>query len=227
MAGLALGAAPGVSGTQWLALDSLHALMVALLCGGAGHVLELLTALRTNGTVARAINDEVLTTTAREVEARSELLARAERQQRWVDMMESQVSDHKQAMAEMASRLAGLGEDRVRTLRGFSHDLRNPLTALSAGAGDTTRGGCSARESVGEGSWTAERADACNSGDSGKAQPPPPPSAPRTVKPRISLVADPRRSHRAGGGTQLQPVRRLPWCALSVSRSRLAGASEA
>ncbi len=130
MGGLLLAGGLGTALWNWIGIDAFHAILVALLGAGAGQVFELRRALRINQSVALAVNDESISVFAKEVEARSELLELAGRQQRWVDLMEQQVTEHREAMADMATRLEKLGERRVRTLRGFSHDLRNPLTAL-------------------------------------------------------------------------------------------------
>ncbi|MEZ4226391.1 MAG: HAMP domain-containing sensor histidine kinase [Polyangiaceae bacterium] len=130
--GLMLGTTIGLSTRSLANWDAAHMALMALLGGAAGHSLELLRSARANRRVMRAVSEDSLSAAARETEARTELLALAERQASWVDGMDAQLREHREAMSRMTSNLQRLGENRVRTLRGFSHDLRNPLAVLKA-----------------------------------------------------------------------------------------------
>ncbi len=62
-----------------------------------------------------------------EVEARSEIGALHQRQREWIRLMEQQVTERTTTLERIVEGLDGLQQSRVTTIRGFSHDLRNPL----------------------------------------------------------------------------------------------------
>src|SRR4029079_9886357 len=58
---------------------------------------------------------------------RSEIAALHQRQREWIRLMEGQVTDRTTTLERIVEGLDGLQQSRVSTIRGFSHDLRNPL----------------------------------------------------------------------------------------------------
>ncbi len=63
-------------------------------------------------------------------EARRELMAIGQRQRNWGRLMEERVTERTAALQSVVQRIQRVSEERHTTLRGFSHDLRNPLFVL-------------------------------------------------------------------------------------------------
>ena len=124
--GLAAGvtAAFFLSGIQssWIAWATLP-----LLGGLAADLLELRRTSTSNLTFARDLNEVLRNVSDDEVEARSEIVALHQRQREWIRLMEQQVTERTTALERIVEGLDGLQQSRVSTIRGFSHDLRNPL----------------------------------------------------------------------------------------------------
>jgi len=68
-----------------------------------------------------------------ETEARLELQAMHQRQREWARLMEEQVRDRTAILQQVVEDIRGLQEDREVTLRGVTHDLRNPLSIIQCG----------------------------------------------------------------------------------------------
>ena len=58
------------------------------------------------------------------------LLALHERQEAWNEILEERIAQRTAALESVVSELRGLRERRISAIRGFSHDMRNPLTVL-------------------------------------------------------------------------------------------------
>jgi len=67
---------------------------------------------------------------ADEVAARRELVDLTERQRQWTRLMEEKVAEGTTTLERVVEGLEGLQQSRVTNLRGFSHDLRNPLFVM-------------------------------------------------------------------------------------------------
>lgn len=124
--GIALGVASAVllgsAGQDWAAWVALPAL------GGAiAHLLELRRTSVSNLKFAQDLNDVLRSVSEDEVEARSEIVALHQRQREWIRLMEQQVTERTTTLERIVEGLDGLQQTRVSTIRGFSHDLRNPL----------------------------------------------------------------------------------------------------
>lgn len=63
-------------------------------------------------------------------DARRELMAIGQRQRDWSRLMEERVTERTSALQNVVQRIQRMSEERHTTLRGFSHDLRNPLFVL-------------------------------------------------------------------------------------------------
>ena len=131
-----IGAATGTacSAAMFLVgMGELVSLMSLPLLGGAvGTVWELrrlhLANLEFRDHSREALNELV----SEETEARKELVALHQRQSVWTQMMEDQVDDRTSTLQNVLSKVHKLQEERVLTLQGYSHDLRNPLTVLKS-----------------------------------------------------------------------------------------------
>jgi signal transduction histidine kinase len=125
-----------LGGAAAFAAASLHAspsiLLGALPLVGilAGLALELRRTGRVNLAFAREVNLVVRDLGQSEAETRAEIIALQDRQREWIRIMEQQVAERTNTLERVVQGLDGLQQARVSTLRGFSHDLRNPLFVL-------------------------------------------------------------------------------------------------
>lgn len=98
----------------------------------AGYAFELRRAGSANLRMREEQSAAVRQLAEEEAEARRELIALSLRQRDWSRMLEEAAAERTAAMRRMVDQLARVQEERDVTLRGFSHDLRNPLTVLKA-----------------------------------------------------------------------------------------------
>jgi signal transduction histidine kinase len=108
--------------TNWVAWATLP-----LLGGLLADLLELRRTSRSNLAFARDVNEVLRDVSNDEVDARSEIVALHQRQREWIRLMEQQVTERTTTLEQIVEGLDGLQQSRVSTIRGFSHDLRNPL----------------------------------------------------------------------------------------------------
>jgi signal transduction histidine kinase len=123
-AGLAIGFGPATvpAGTLWFALPALGFLV--------GHLLEL---RRTNGVnlaVAEEMNEELRRALRENAEAQREIIELHRRQQDWSRRLEEQVAQRARINEEVAERIQSMLTERHLVIRGISHDLYSPLSAL-------------------------------------------------------------------------------------------------
>lgn len=98
-----------------------------------GTLADTLRTLRVNEAAAADVSQEYTKLAEEEAEARRELLEFHRRQREWSHMLEEQLNERTRKLQHVADGIQRLQEQRVHTLRGFSHDLRNPLSVLKAG----------------------------------------------------------------------------------------------
>jgi signal transduction histidine kinase len=127
LAGLAAGVALAVAvrgGTSvgWIATVALPILGALL-----GYVLELRRTGLLNLKLGQDVNRVLRDLGETEAETRSEIVALHQRQREWIRLMEHQVTERTTTLERIVEGLDGLQQTRVSTIRGFSHDLRNPL----------------------------------------------------------------------------------------------------
>lgn len=109
----------GSQPTLWLAFPLLGAAL--------GYVRELRRTQRANIQLGQELNDVLRNLGQVESEARSEIYALHQRQNEWTALVEQQVASRTTALEKIVAGLDSLQQSRVTSLRGFSHDLRNPL----------------------------------------------------------------------------------------------------
>jgi signal transduction histidine kinase len=63
-------------------------------------------------------------------DARDEVLELTRRQEHWAELLEQQVEERTASLRDVVDGVRRMREARVQDIRGFSHDLRNPLTVL-------------------------------------------------------------------------------------------------
>lgn len=129
----------GLGGGAAVAMSALNGAGVALgalpLLGAAlGYILELRRTSAINITFASEANEALQQLGQTEAETRSEIFALHQRQRDWIRAMEEQVSDRTTTLERVVEGLTDIQQDRVTTLRGFSHDLRNPLFVIRGNA---------------------------------------------------------------------------------------------
>jgi len=134
VAGVAGGAALGSLELGGVAL----AVAAALAGAGVGHLIELRRATRMNSLVAREINQAYLSSleaeAEAEAEARREILALTARQHEWIRRLEER-RDESSAVEQLARGIEAVREQWIGAIRGFSHDLRSPLTVVKTNVG--------------------------------------------------------------------------------------------
>ncbi len=116
----------GPTPTLWLVLPALGASL--------GHVLELRRMHAVNVKLGRELNDILRELGQVEAETRSEIFALNQRQREWIRLMEAQVTDRTTTLEKIVEGLDSLQQSRVSSIRGFSHDLRNPLFVVRGNA---------------------------------------------------------------------------------------------
>jgi signal transduction histidine kinase len=95
-----------------------------------GYLYELRRAERVNVRTGEEVMNALRALAADEVAARRELVELTERQREWTRLVEEQLAERANTLDRVAQGIDGLQRERVSTLRGFSHDLRNPLFVL-------------------------------------------------------------------------------------------------
>ncbi|MEL7370510.1 MAG: HAMP domain-containing sensor histidine kinase [Myxococcota bacterium] len=96
----------------------------------AGAIHDL---LRRNGEyldVLQQANEALRELAEDDSDARRELMAIGQRQRDWGRLMEERVTERTAALQNVVQRIQLMSEERHTTLKGFSHDLRNPLFVL-------------------------------------------------------------------------------------------------
>ena len=126
LAGLAVGVVVSLlvraSAEHWAVLVALPLLGAVL-----GYVLELRRTGSINLRLGQDMNQVLRSLGESEAETRSEIVALHQRQREWIRLMEQQVTERTTTLERIVEGLDGLQKSRVTTIRGFSHDLRNPL----------------------------------------------------------------------------------------------------
>jgi signal transduction histidine kinase len=109
-------------GSTWLPAVVLPALGLAV-----GYIVELRRTDAKNIGYAEELNRVLRELGQAEAETRAEIVALHQRQREWIRLMEQQVTERTTTLERVVEGLDTLQQNRVSTLRGFSHDLRNPL----------------------------------------------------------------------------------------------------
>jgi signal transduction histidine kinase len=103
---------------------------LALLGAGSGRMFELRRSNRLNSATSSQVNAAYLAVAQEEAQARFEIMAMTRRQHAWIQRLEERDGERSQAFDQLARGVESMRENWVSSIRGFSHDLRNPLTAL-------------------------------------------------------------------------------------------------
>jgi signal transduction histidine kinase len=110
----------------------LLAAALPMLGGAVGYARELRRADTANMKHVQAAGTEMRALGAAEAETRSEVVAMQQRQQEWSQRLEQQANDRNATLERVVEGLDALQQSRVSSIRGFSHDLRNPLLVVRA-----------------------------------------------------------------------------------------------
>jgi signal transduction histidine kinase len=132
----AIGLAGGVAAAMLLTgthyVQAAGSASVALLGLSLGYIYELHHAGSRNVRVGEEINAALRQLADEEAEARRELLSLHQRQRDWARLLEEETTERAHAFQLVLERIGELQRARDTTLRGFSHDLNNPLAVLRA-----------------------------------------------------------------------------------------------
>lgn len=110
-------------------------LSVAACGAGVGYLLELRRTTRINSAASREINQAYLELTRAEADARREILELTARQHEWIRRLEERGADESHAMEHVTRGIEAVREQWIGSIRGFSHDLRSPLTVVKTNVG--------------------------------------------------------------------------------------------
>jgi len=105
-----------------------------LLGAALGHILEMHRTHKANIEIGEQINNAMRQIADEDTEAQREILALNKRQHEWSRMMEEQVAERTAMLNQVIERIKEMQVERVSNLRGFTHDLRNPLGVMKGGA---------------------------------------------------------------------------------------------
>jgi signal transduction histidine kinase len=108
--------------TTWITL--------ALLGAGSGRLFELRRSNRLNSATSSQVNAAYLAVAREEAQARLEIMDMTRRQHEWIQRLEERDGERSHAFDQLARGVESMRENWISSIRGFSHDLRNPLTAL-------------------------------------------------------------------------------------------------
>jgi signal transduction histidine kinase len=125
---LGLGAALAVGALQLGTVATSIAL--ALLGAGSGRMFELRRSNRLNTVTSSKVSAAYLAMAREEAEARLEIMDMTRRQHEWIQRLEEREGERTHTFDQLARGVESMRENWVTSIRGFSHDLRNPLTAL-------------------------------------------------------------------------------------------------
>lgn len=130
VAGAVLGAAVAalLHVTGWGNLPAWVSL--ALLGASLARVRELLRANRMNLAFGAEIQDAFRQLADEAAEAKQEIVALHQRQEQWTQQLEEQIAERTAMAQNVVERIQRLREVRETNLRGFSHDLRNPMAVM-------------------------------------------------------------------------------------------------
>lgn len=135
----ALGALMGGAGAAILLFLGLSERAVPVVLPALGAALAWIYELRRTQAANLALGGEIqgaLRAFADEAaQSREEIFALHQRQQDWTRLLEEQVAERADAVNSIVERIQHLREQREQNLRGLSHDLRNPMTAMRMATG--------------------------------------------------------------------------------------------
>jgi signal transduction histidine kinase len=130
----ALGAILGALGAAILIFLGLSERVLPAVLPVLGAALAWIYELRRTEAANLALGSEIqgaLRAFADEAaQSREEIFALHQRQQDWTRLLEEQVAERTDAVNAIVERIQQLREQREQDLRGLSHDLRNPMTAM-------------------------------------------------------------------------------------------------
>jgi signal transduction histidine kinase len=130
----ALGAIAGAVGAAILVFLGLSERVLPVMLPMLGAALAWIYELRRTEAANLALGSEIqgaLRAFADEAaQSREEIFALHQRQQDWTRLLEEQVAERTDTVNSIVLRIQQLREQREQNLRGLSHDLRNPMTAM-------------------------------------------------------------------------------------------------
>jgi len=133
---LAIGLASGMglfaALSSWSQGGEIGAIALPLLGASLGYIFENQRTGAANLAVREEVTEALRELAREETEARQELLELQERQRDWTRRLEVDSAERSAQMQRVADSLHQLQEQRDTRIRGYSHDLRNPLTVIQS-----------------------------------------------------------------------------------------------
>jgi signal transduction histidine kinase len=118
----------------WVEVARSTVVLAPSLLAAVARVLVVQRTTRDNQEVQRAMADALESVAHEESEARKELLALHERQREWTRLLEQQDRARREVIQQLGEDLRAQEARRTAVFRGYSHDLRNPMQVIMAGA---------------------------------------------------------------------------------------------
>ena len=131
LVGLGLGTIAAVC-AHFIEPSIISAFALPILGAGAGHLREQRRLVQVNIEQSKRAGEALRAVGESEAESRSEIVALQQRQHEWSTRMEQEARERDATLERVVRGLDGLQQSRVSSLRGFSHDLRNPLFVVKA-----------------------------------------------------------------------------------------------
>ena len=128
--GMIVGAASAFGLSRIGLLEMSGWFLLPTICALLGALWELRHTYRANVDYGEHVQSALREIAENEGEARREIIAFHQRQKEWGTLMEEQVGERTRQLQDLIARIESIGEARVTSVRGFTHDLRNPLAIL-------------------------------------------------------------------------------------------------
>jgi signal transduction histidine kinase len=120
--------------SPWVGVSRATLVLAPPLLAAIARIVSVQRTMRENEQVQRAMAEALETVAHEESEARKELLALHESQRDWTRLLEQQDRARRHAIARLDEDLLAQDARRTAVFRGYSHDLRNPMQVIAAGA---------------------------------------------------------------------------------------------
>jgi len=133
LVGTATGAAVAFAAMRVGIFETLAVGALPALGAAVGFAFEQQRTGRANLAVFEQQNAALRALAEEDTEARRELLGFHHREREWTRALEREATGRSAAIQSVVERIKRSNEERVRELRGYSHDLRSPLLVIRSG----------------------------------------------------------------------------------------------
>lgn len=128
------GALALLAASPWVGVSRATFVLAPPLLAAIARVVSVQRTMRDNLQIQRAMAEALESVAHEESEARKELLALHASQRDWTRLLEQQDRARRDAIAQLDEDFLAQEARRTAVFRGYSHDLRNPMQVIAAGA---------------------------------------------------------------------------------------------